>query len=70
MLLAPITMNERSAEDIQMAHLFKTALQARAKRRHTLANVINLPLPKVRKPVVVSLEHNALFEPMVNAFAA
>ncbi len=71
MLLAPITVKDSSPEDIEMARLFKNALQLRIKRRYSLANVINLPLPKARGFAMPAENYDSLFAvPVFNQAAA
>ena len=70
MLLAPITVKLFNPEDIEMARLFRNALQLRIKSRNAMANVIRLPSHKASTQVLPSRDYNTLFEPMVNAFAA
>jgi hypothetical protein len=71
MVLAPITVKEHSSEDIEMIRLFKDALQRRMKRRYSLANVINLPLPKARGFSAPVENYDSLFAvPVFNQAAA
>jgi hypothetical protein len=71
MLLAPITVNQSNPEDIEMARLFRNALQARMKRRYSVANVINLNLHRAKTQPAAADDYSALFEvPMFNLVAA